>query len=236
MQWRLAIQIFGLTLLWSAAASATVAIPVANPSFETQILAEGTFTNDNVTSWSNVGNGCPFCFGAFNPALNDVGFPSGIVPDGNNAVYMCCNMLQQTLTGVTLTANTRYTLTVAIGNPNDRPDNINNIGFDLGIVGSNQLVAGFSTSLGTIPNGGFVDRTGTADIAVGNPDIGKTLIVRLLNSNQSFPGGPYVAFDHVRLTSEALVPALVPLPAAGWMLLSGLAGLVIRLRERGQLV
>lgn len=200
-------------------------VPIGNSSFEADILADGSDTNNTVMSWSSsVGAYCsPYCFGAFNPAVGHAGFPGGSVPDGNNALYMVSDTRNlpvfQVLTGSTYQANTQYTLTIAVGNPADRADTAT-FGFELGVVGSANTYASYGASLSTIPNGGFADRTSSSAIFAGNPDIGGTLVVRLYGPLGAGPGKPYVAFDNIRLTA-----ALVPEPGTYALMLVGL-GLV----------
>ena len=212
-------------------------IPIANASFEANVQADNTQTNYSSTSWSSVlGNTCsPNCWGAVNPGLGHAGFPSGSVPDGNNFLGMVSGFANvpvfQTL-GATLAADTIYTLTVAVGNPADRADN-KSFGFQLGLVGSGNTYASFSSAnMNSITNGAFTELSASSTILAGNPDIGKTLVIQLFGPVGQGPGQPYIAFDNVRLTA---VPA-VPEPETYALMVAGLGllGFIAR-RKQGRL-
>jgi hypothetical protein len=218
--------LLGATLLPGTASATSIAI--ANASFESPILAEGAATNNAVPAWtSTVSNTCsPQCYLVFNPAVGNVDFPSGAVPDGSNALSMVSGFVNvpvtQTLTA-TLAADTVYTLTVDIGNPAGRGD-IAQFGFSLGVVGSSGAYASFiSNDMSVIPSGTFIEFSASSAIAAGNPDVGRTLIVQLWGPASQGPGQPYAAFDNVRLTASAVPEPMTAAALAAGLLVLGLS-------------
>lgn len=222
-----------LTWAWPAMAAPVI---ILNASFESQVLAEDAFTNNVLTDWSDTPACTPNCFGAYNPGVGNASFPSGVVPNGNNTAYMVSPggvPLTQTL-GATLQANTIYTLRVAVGNPLDRP-NVGSFGFQLGLVGSAQNVIDFTDLLSNVTDGGFVEYSASTFVSNGNPDIGSTMVLRLIGTNNAGPGTPYVAFDNVRLDAEA-VTAAAPEPVTLAMVGVALLGLGATRRKRARSV
>lgn len=217
------------------ALAAPVSIAVLNPGFESPMLGEGAATNNSVPSWTLITSCWPQCFGVHNPAVGDPGFPSGTAPEGTNAAYIGSigpNFpLSQTLSA-TLEADTTYTLTVAAGNPADRPDTAT-FGFEVGLTGSTQKLAAFTGSLGLITNGSFMDFSASTTVLAGNADIGRTLIIRLYGPQTSGGrGSPTAFFDNVRLTAEHVSPVPEPTSLVLSVLgLTGLAGLQRRHRS-----
>lgn len=218
--------VVALVTTLAPALAAPVPVTVLNPGFELPELGEGAATNNSVPSWTLITSCWPQCFGVHNPAVGDPGFPSGTVAEGTNSAYIGSigpNFpLWQTLSA-TLEADTTYTLTVAAGNPANRPDTAT-FGFEIGLVGSTQKLANFTGSLGLITNGSFMDFSASTTVLAGNADTGRTMIVRLYGPQA--PGGrgsPTVYFDNVRLTAEHVSP--VPEPTSLLLSVLGLGGL-----------
>ncbi len=233
-------------------AGAAVMIPILNPGFEADPAGDGEFVVlTQVTDWTAFdpngllplsGNNA---IGVINPTGSDF-FPAG-APEGDNAalVYIEDNIgdgpvgLTQELTDV-LEANTRYTLTVEVGNIASGTST-GGVPFHLdGFPGyAVQLLAGgviidedLNTLAGSIPEGEFALSTVDVTILPGHPQIGELLEVRVINLNmedsQDDPGIE-VDFDDVQLTATT-----VPEPGAGAVMLAAVvSGLGVRARRRG---
>lgn len=229
----------GFILSLAIPASAQV-IPIINPGFETNVITPGAFVVLDPTGWNRYDP-----FGIINQNANSVGvirpqpgieyFPGG-TPEGVNAalVFLANNAgteagLQQTLTS-SLVGNTRYTLTVGIGNiasgtslpgSSGGPGvffNLNGFpGYRIDLLAGGSVIASDNNSIGnTIPEGEFRTSTLVFNSPFNHPQIGQNLGIRLVNLNQ--PGtfqvpNIEVDFDDVRLLAVA-----VPEPAT-WMLI-----------------
>ena len=149
-----------------------------------------------VTGWSGGG--------VFNPSI--ASFTS--VPDGVNTLWINSGSAAQTLSTV-LTANMAYTLMVDVG---DRIDWDTFPGYSVALLAGSTILASESSLM---PNNGFLTSTVNYTALAGNPFLGTALTI-LLTTN-----GTQVNFDNVRLDASP-----VPIPAAAWLLGSGLLGLV----------
>ncbi|MFO0815693.1 MAG: hypothetical protein U0796_20945 [Gemmatales bacterium] len=219
-------------------------ISIINPGFEENIITPGAFVVLDPVGWNRYDPG-----GIINQTVNAVGvirplpgveyFPGG-TPEGVNAalVFLGGNQtaeagLQQTLTS-SLVGNTRYTLSVQIGNiasgtslpgSSGGPGvfyNLNGFpGYRIDLLAGGTVIASDNNSIGnTIPEGEFRLSTLVYDVPFDHPLLGHSLGIRLVNLN--FPGTPAVPnievdFDDVRLNAVA-----IPEPGS-WALLVGTA-------------
>lgn len=202
-----------VSLFLSAGTALAAPVAIVNGGFELPTLADGQTTNGDIPGWTSLACSNE-CAGVFNPELGHPGFPSGSVPEGNNALYMIQH-ITQTLT-TPIQGGLTYTLSLMVGNPSDRPDNLA-FGFSLDALGGGNLVS-YSAPLSTLSgsNGSFVPLSIQFAVPIGYADIGKLLQVNLYGPVESGPGLQYVAYDEVQL-------AAVPEPASALLLAGGIA-------------
>ncbi|ELS49150.1 PEP-CTERM putative exosortase interaction domain protein [Microcystis aeruginosa FACHB-905 = DIANCHI905] len=209
-------------------------LTVANNSFEAPIItAPQGFTNNNIISgWAVTPTGSAQT-GVLNPLqaqsfastnstlLNNTFYNPGVgAPNGNQIAYSNGGTISQTLTGTTLQADTKYTLSASVGRRRivtNFPSSIYNI----------QLLAG-TTVLASrndiIPNlGDFADVSFSyTTVGIGTLPTGDLRIVLTSNGSQ-------VGFDNVTLDASPDIPE----PSAILGLLGfGLLGIASKLRQK----
>lgn len=215
-------------LIWSAAHASATPIAITNPGFETDFAANNTFRVLVPAGWTifdpngivEQGNDA---VGVLNPTGSTF-FPAG-APEGRNAalVFLAQDVgggpagLTQALTS-TLSANTRYTLTVEVGNIASGFGAPGNTFYDLDgfpgyqvqlLAGGEVIVQDDNSLAASIPEGEFRTSTIMVDIGTAHPRLGQSLEVRLINLN--IPGTPTepaieVDFDDVRLDASPIPP------------------------------
>jgi hypothetical protein len=212
-----------LAIAIDAPKARAVNLAISNPGFENPVLPDGGFTTNVLPGWQiydpsglvlSDATATDSNLGAFNPKGTGA-YTSDGVPEGNNDafIYLTQNPgsgvagISQTLSS-SLIADTKYTLSVDVGNPLDY-DNFGLTGFPGYIV---QLLAGgnvlaqdnnsFNPTEGT-----FATSTISYIALASDPNIGNPLEIRLLNPLQG--NGREVDFDNVRLDAAA-----VPEPAS----------------------
>ena len=189
-------------------------ITIANPSFESQVLADGSFTSGLVTGWTSPSN-----TGVFNPTASH--FSGGNVPDGQNSAFSAGGTLAQSLSA-TLTANTQYTLTAMVGRRLDTAFP----GYRVQLYAGSTLLAEDDSLL--LPAlGQFQQTTVTYLATASDPLLGQQLQIRFLSKGQQ------TNFDDFRLDATTVGNPEVPEPAS--MTLALLGGLCLggrRLRRR----
>ncbi len=182
---------------------------------------------------------------------NGIDFFNAPAPEGNRVAILFANNqlgngeygFTQTLVPV-LTANTRYDLSVEVGNiasgtaTNGEFFNLDGFpGYRIDLLAGGVVIASDNDSLGAIiPEGEF--QTSTVSFRVGqiHAHLGQALGIRLVNLNQ-IPSGfdaqtapdLEVDFDDVRLDAVA---AAVPEPTTLTLVGLGLAGLLIARKRR----
>ena len=180
-----------------------VPITIVNPSFEDQVLADLAWTPGIITGW-NVFDGNT---GAFNPSVGQYNPDydgNGADPTKDeNVAYSNNGSFCQDLSD-TLQLNTRYTLSVDVG---DRLDT-NIIGYEIHLRafdgGGQTTLAGLdSTGVNFLapplpPNGGFVTNTLVYDTGAAHPRAGDQLRICFISD------GTQTNFDHVALDAEPL--------------------------------
>jgi hypothetical protein len=179
-------------------------IPIPNPSFETfnplTIPCAGpgpcAYNSGPIPGWTTVGPG-----GSWQPSSSYFNLP---LSDGGNIVaYTNGGTISQTLTGVSVLANTTYTLSVFVGNRLDGFTNTYSIALDAG----STVLCSFSGSSSTITAGTFADQTCSFPSGSVVPSGDLSIVLT--------GGGPQADFDNVRLTSSVPEPSSVLLIASG---------------------
>jgi len=233
-------------LLACAGVAHAAPIAVNNPGFEADLAAANTFPALIPQGWAlydpqTIFNGSNRAVGVLNPTGSTF-FPGG-APEGSNVALTWLDDgegagnhhplgLRQTL-GVDLAANTRYTLSVEVGNidsgigspPFDGFGFFNIKGFPgyaVQLLAGGVVIGEDNNALGnSIAEGTFA--TSTVQVVTGASVLpGQTLEIRLVNLN--LPGttaepGIEVDFDNVRLDATAL-----PSPATLWLFGGAWAG------------
>jgi len=225
-------------------------LPIVNAGFEAQAILPGTFIVGLPAGWTawdpfNRLDGNADALGLIDPT--GTSFFSAPTPEGQRAALVFLAGpeggeagLQQTL-AATLQADTRYALTVAVGNiasgtslPGSSDGgglfyNLNGFpGYRIELRAGDVLIAVDDSTL-SIPEGEWRDSLLTVDIGAAHPALGQALQIRLVNL--ALPGtaqapGIEVDFDHVRLQA---LPVPEPATALLWAL-GGVAGWAWRRR------
>jgi len=221
-----------IAVILGALGAHAVPITVPNASFKTPTSPTQTSTNPNVvTGWVfNVKGGSAYGTEAVSGNFSSAGASSG-----NNAAFINNDdpNVTDTLTSAASLAKivpeTKYTLTLAIGN-----DNGSGLYHDPGDVSFSLLANGvpFATqtvSNGTVPNGTFEDFTLNYTTPNSGSLIGENLTIQLATlPEQSNAFQP--AFDNVTLDATSV--AVVPEPSTIALLVSGGFALFWLMRRR----
>lgn len=171
-----------------------ISIPIVNPSFEDDALADGASTSD-ASGWSETSGGGD---GVLDPVAAD--FPGGI-PDGENVGYVNLpgNYLYQELDAV-LAPGLEYTLTASVGRRVGQPF----AGYQVQLLAGGAVLAEVDSS-DILDGGQFITvfttfKAGPEETALGDP-----LAVQLLSK------GSQTVFDAIRLEAR---PCCVQRPYA----------------------
>lgn len=217
---RFAVLLLSLAALHSPARAAL--LTVQNSGFETLFIADNTFnvSAPGPAGWSAYGtiNHSNRSIGVVNPT-GSLLYPGG-APEGRNVgvVFLMDNPgnqsqfagiesgLVQTLTA-TLQTNTRYTLTVEVGNMANDPSPSNTFvftgfpGYRVDLLAGGQVIASDNNTL--LPaEGTFLTSQVSLSIGASHVLAGQALGIRLVNLNAG--PGIEVNFDNVRLDATAI--------------------------------
>ncbi len=203
-------------------------INVVNFGFEANIAPPRGFAVTIPTGWSlhdpaGIVDQIVDAVGAVNPTGTTF-YPGG-APEGVNValLYLAGDRgggevgFRQTV-NASLTANTRYTLRIEVGNiasgfgaPGNTFYNLDGFpGYRIDLFAGNTLIARDLNSLApSIPEGQFRTSTLSVDIRPGHPALGLPLEIWVVNLNTlgtPMAPGIEVNFDNVRLAAEAIPP------------------------------
>ena len=215
---------------WLAMVGFAASIPVPNFSFEEPDVVDGAATvfGTPISGWTILygGQSEAGVHDPLNAQYAGATGANGVLPGGavgTQAAFIAigANTTRMTTTNVTsVSANTVYLLTVAIGNPLDH--NPGNVFLRLTINGSDAATTTIPQA--SIPDGTFTDfSVALGPFASTDSNIGRTLGIEFGTSYEA--GSPFVVadFDNVRLTTT------VPEPQCAGLLVVG-AALVLRQR------
>ncbi|MBN8459840.1 MAG: cadherin-like beta sandwich domain-containing protein [Verrucomicrobia bacterium] len=190
-----------IAVLLVACHAGAQSITIQDASFDVRSLSAGAWSN-TITPWQETGG--PGSSNGF------VEYISGFSADGYNHLGMALNHNVWQDLGVTYQANTRYTLTVAVGNRSGQTQSSNQSRYILADSAGTTYATG-TYNASTVSVGTFADatplvfETGSSQAAVG-----KTIRI-LLQAG----GAGRSHFDKIRLTAAAMAPPTATTGAAG---------------------
>ena len=179
-----------------AGTAQAASISIDNDDFDTQVLGENGATLGVITDWtvSVAGNG-----GLFNPTADEYSVDHTTI--GNVAWSRDGSVISQVLTGETLTAGTKYTLTAKVGFRNDNsPPPFP--GYKVQLWAGGTLLVEDDNSTPPAADT-FITSTVMYQAFGNDPNLGDTLEIRL----QSKSGSGQAHFNDITL--DAVVPSCV---------------------------
>ena len=211
----------GIAALFGFAATAS-ALPVANPSFESPIVAPGG-SSTTITGWTNGSPGG----GVLGPDPTEFTAPNGsqvaFTGPGNGAI-----IYQDT--GIPVTAGATYTLSAELGQLAQADPPLYEYRLLIGYGGHDLATTTVFTPSGYISNGGIlpgtfalVSNTGTAPAGASGD-----LLIFLEGGNFS----PLGVSGRALWDSVTLSVATIPEPGSLALLSAGLAGLAVTRRRK----
>ena len=232
-------------LVLGSSSQAQQGLSIVNPGFEADVIAAGTFQVPIPQGWSvydptSIINQSNNAVGLIRPTAGlQTYFPGGTTEGNNAALVFLAGAepgeagLQQTLSS-TLVANTRYTLTVDIGNIASGTSVAGSAGgggvfydldgfpgYRLDLLAAGAVIGSDNNSLaGSVPEGEFRTASFNVDIGAAHPQLGQALSIRLVNLHapETVPGVPNIEvdFDNVQLTATVIPePSTLTLLALG---------------------
>ena len=183
------IAILALLPLLAQGAAAVTSVPIVNPGFDADPLADGSFEVSGITGWTTAPG---FGQGIYDPTASDYFDP---IPSGENVGYSnsTAGRLSQVLT-TQLEANTRYVLEVEIGWNNHDPF----AGYIVRLLTNDDTLLAEDDSSQMPPQGRFTTSTLVFTTGADHPKLGQSLKILLTSP------GVQANFDDVRLTAEAV--------------------------------
>jgi hypothetical protein len=207
-------------------------VSVPNSSFETPSKPEETSSNPTILPGWVFSVGTRYSYGT--QAISTF-FTSKGAADGSNYAFMdnsgsSFDTLDSSASLGTITGDTTYTLTVAIGNPksNDPISNGSPGNISFSLLADGVAFATDTVPNGTVANGTFQDFTLTYTTPDSGSMVGDDLKIQLASLPTS-GDSTQASFDDVTLDATAM-PLSVPEPST-WLLLAGaMLALAWRLR------
>ncbi|MBW4616247.1 MAG: PEP-CTERM sorting domain-containing protein [Desmonostoc vinosum HA7617-LM4] len=202
---------FTMAIAFEVPQAQAVLLSISNAGFEDSVIGEEGFTINVLPGWElydpsdiiPADPGATPVFGAYNPSADAF---AGEAPEGNNVGYLYLTNppgsgivgITQTLTSI-LTADTKYTLEVEVGNIPPFGGFTTLAGFPGYVI---QLLAGGTViaedfNSQSVAEGAFITSTLSYLASANDANLGKSLEIRLLSNLQS--EGIEVDFDNVKL-------------------------------------
>lgn len=218
-KWNSLSGLAALLLSLSAASATAAVIPVANAGFQAPDLVFAGFTDNVVDDWTVVDTGS-LSAGVYEPTTSQF---SGL-DDGEQTAYLrgVGSSIWQAIGKVV--ADTAYTLTFDAGDRLDLPFSLSDARFFIGNFSGTSFDQAIAAP---VTDGTFLTQSFTLDAASLAPYVGEDLLIGFTSRDSA---QKQVNIDNVMLSTAAVAP--IPLPAAGWMLLAGVGGVVAATRRR----
>lgn len=178
----------------------SASLTILNSSFESPNTT--TFVS-TINDWQH-----PLSTGVFNIQSFPAAYGALAAPNGNQVAYSNGGEISQIL-AASLSANTKYTLTLSVGNRLDAPLRE----YSVALLAGTSTLAAAGISEVSPSSGTFEDLSFSYTSSDSNPLIGQNLGINILTQEGPFTKFGQVNFDNIRLTAIPKDVTAVPEPS-----------------------